>query len=279
MGPAAATINALLRAGWKPARPDLWKVEEGLNVEVSKHPFARFQTQARAHHDLQEQVWKRAATHEHGAGLESGIPSLLAARHAMKYLKKHGYFVEARALEYVLVGFFRDPTEETPEHEGICKRCPKRCKATRFHSTYECLDNLEILAEIFQKSAKVIREARSEHKKFPCLWLRGLIPRALLRKKGQASIFEAKLWITENFDKILHQSKLAYSDGTGGEADVPAAIRPVGFGAVTFNYKIENGQPIFEDIEGLGGEVPGEQTVCRAEAWAATIVLSRTSVP
>ena len=98
MGPAAATINALLRAGWKPARPDLWKVEDGLNIEVSKHPFARFQIQARAHHDLQEQVWKQAAKHEHGVGLESGTPSLLAARDATRYLKKHGYLVEARAL-------------------------------------------------------------------------------------------------------------------------------------------------------------------------------------
>ena len=30
-----------------------------------------------------------------------------------------------------------------------------------------------------------------------------------------------------------------------------------------------------EDIERLGGEVPGEQTVPRAEAWAATLLLSR----
>ena len=57
---------------------------------------------------------------------------------------------------------------------------------------------------------------------------------------------------------------------------MPAAIRPVGFGAATFNYRIENGRPVITDIEGLGGEVPGDQTVPRAEAWAATIVLSRT---
>ena len=57
---------------------------------------------------------------------------------------------------------------------------------------------------------------------------------------------------------------------------MPSDIRPVGFGAATFNYKCVNGKPIITDIEGLGGEVPGEQTVPRAEAWAATIVLSRT---
>ena len=32
---------------------------------------------------------------------------------------------------------------------------------------------------------------------------------------------------------------------------------------------------MIDNIEGLGGEVPGEQTVPRSEAWAATILLSR----
>ena len=115
-------------------------------------------------------------------------------------------------------------------------------------------------------------EAKIQYHVFPCLWLRGLIPKKLLQQRGQATIFEAKLWITANFDKVLHQSKLGYGDGTRGQADIPIAIRPAGFGAATFNYRIENGKPIFEDIEGLGGEVPGEQTVPRAEAWAATII-------
>ena len=97
----------------------------------------------------------------------------------------------------------------------------------------------------------------------------------MLKHRGQASIFEAKLWMASNFDKVLHKRKLGYSDGTGGQADIPISIRPAAFGAATFNYKIENGEQMFEDIEGLGGEVPGEQIVPRAEAWAATIIMSR----
>ena len=148
MGPAAATINALLRAGWKPARPDLWNIEEGLNVQVSKEPFARVQTIARAHHDLQEQVWRKAAAHEHGKGLETGIPSMQAARVATKYLHRHGHHAQAKALEYILVGFFRDPDDSTPEHKRVCNRCAKGCVATRFHITYECDDNQQIDVEI-----------------------------------------------------------------------------------------------------------------------------------
>ena len=74
---------------------------------------------------------------------------------------------------------------------------------------------------------------------------------------------------------MLHRSKLGYSDGTRGQSDIPVAIRPAAFGAATFTYRIEDGKPIIEDIEGLGGEVLGEQTVPSDEAWVATIILSR----
>ena len=56
MGPVAATINAVLRAGWKPARPDLWQVEEGLNIEITRLPLTSCQVIARAQHDLQRKV-------------------------------------------------------------------------------------------------------------------------------------------------------------------------------------------------------------------------------
>ena len=79
MGPVVGTINSVLRAGWKPARPDLWHMEEGGSLEMSKNPFAKFEIIAKAQNDLQEQVWKDAANHEHGKGLESGIPSLQSA--------------------------------------------------------------------------------------------------------------------------------------------------------------------------------------------------------
>ena len=78
-------------------------VEEGTSIVVDKSPFARFQTIARAQVDLQGQVWKQAALHEHGGGLETWVPSLQAARNAVRCLRKHGYFAQARALEYIVV--------------------------------------------------------------------------------------------------------------------------------------------------------------------------------
>ena len=54
-------------------------------------------------------------------------------------------------------------------------------------------------------------------------------------------------------------------------------IRPAAFGAATFHYKEINGEPKFEDIECLGGEVPGEQTVPRSETWGSIVLLTRVS--
>ena len=157
---------------------------------------------AMAQVDLQKQVWKQAATHEHGGGLESGIPSLLAARKAVKHMRKQGLHVQARALEYIVVGCFHDPDDTTPEHLAVCARCAKGVKATRYHITYECPDNLKILDPIFLKTGKLQKDSRHQHIIHPRLRLRGLIPNSLLKKLGLASIFEARLWITEHFDNF-----------------------------------------------------------------------------
>ena len=106
------------------------------------------------------------------------------------------------------------------------------------------------------------------------LWLRGLIPASLLKTKGEAEIYEAQLRKTERFDQVLHASKISYSDGTRGEGDVPLAVRPAGFGAATLNFTVVEGKPVVTDIQGICGEVRGEQTVPRAECWAAPVLLS-----
>ena len=89
------------------------------------------------------------------------------------------------------------------------------------------------------------------------------------------TIYNSKLWITKDFDHVLLRSKLGYSDGTRGVSTIPISIRPAAFGAATFEFSFEEGIPVFSNIQGLGGEVPGDQTVPRAEAWAATVLMTR----
>jgi hypothetical protein len=54
-------------------------------------------------------------------------------------------------------------------------------------------------------------------------------------------------------------------------------IRPAAFGAATFRYSNNNGEPHFDDIECLGGEILGEQTVPRVETWGSIVLLTRVS--
>ena len=87
----------------------------------------------------------------------------------------------------------------------------------------------------------------------------------------EVAIHEAAIRMTPDFDKVLNESRMGYSDGTRGLDEIPMAIRPAAFGAATFRYKLENCQPHFYDIQCLGGEVPGAQTVPRSETWGAIV--------
>ena len=94
------------------------------------------------------------------------------------------------------------------------------------------------------------------------------------KENDEVAIHEAAIWMTPDFDKVLNESRMGYSDGTRGLDEIPMAIRPAAFGAATSRYKLENGQPFFFDIQCLGGEVPGAQTAPRAETWVAIVLLT-----
>ena len=62
-----------------------------------------------------------------------------------------GFYKEAKALEYIVVGYFLDPEAAKTDHTTWCKRCVGKKRATRFHTAYLCPDNKHITAEIFFK--------------------------------------------------------------------------------------------------------------------------------
>ncbi len=107
----------------------------------------------------------------------------------------------------MLVGFFRDPDENTPTHLVHCARCAKADTDTRSHTTHGCDDHRAIEDDIFRTTNKVLKEAKGQHKEFPRLWLRGLIPRKLLSRRGHVLNFEAKFWITEKLTKYCTNVK------------------------------------------------------------------------
>ena len=65
--------------------------------------------------------------------------------------------MEARALENILVGFFKDPDPDDVSLTAFCPRCALRQKATRLH-TYTCPDNENISLEVFKKTNKLLKK-------------------------------------------------------------------------------------------------------------------------
>ena len=105
---------------------------------------------------------------------------------------------------------------------------------------------------------------------YPCLWFRGLIPFRDDQGHELLEVHEAQQRMTPRFDEVLAKSKSGYSDGARGVDMALLNIRPAAFGATTVLYDIVYGEPHFHDFQILGGEVPGDQMVPRAAAWAAT---------
>ncbi len=85
------------------------------------------------------------------------------------------------------------------------------------------------------------------------------------------------MWESGNFKEVIERSGRAYSDGSGGPKEVPKEVTQVSFGAVAFDFCILD-QLSFEiaNLAVIGGQVPGRQTVPRAELWGGIQTLLRT---
>ena len=84
------------------------------------------------------------------------------------------------------------------------------------------------------------------------------------------------MWESSDFQECASDKVLNASDGSGGSRETPNPVRQVAFGVATFSL-----QPLSETsfkllrTGFLGGQVPGRQTVPRAELWGAIQILSR----
>ena len=84
-------------------------------------------------------------------------------------------------------------------------------------------------------------------------------------------IIDAKSWESAGFIDTINRSQLGYSDGTGGEADISNSLRPSAFGLATFDFILERGVPTATNLQVIGGETPGKQTVPRSELYGAIV--------
>ena len=132
---------------------------------------------AKAQHDAQTLLWKQAASHAHGGGLESGIPSFEAAKRTVRYFRKNGFSDAARAFEIVVVGIYKPDKDEGTW--GTCARCAEIVTRGRRHDLYECSDNSLILNEMFIKSSRKVKAENIDIVNQECFWMRGILPKCM----------------------------------------------------------------------------------------------------
>ena len=87
---------------------------------------------------------------------------------------------------------------------------------------------------------------------------------------------EAKVLASPDFGATIDKHGSASSDGSGGPPQIPKSITQVGVGAVAFGFTPKGHEDFeLEDLACIGGQVPGKQTVPRAELWGAIQTLTR----
>ena len=276
-GPMTATICTLLEIGWKPTSPSRWFTGESWAM-VGSASYSKAHILGQAQQDLKARLWSKAARHRnHGKGLETGA-YLFAAKKARANLVKEGELLAVRALDYLVTGALGDPgvVDGKPRNEHFCHRCDRKVVATRYHELWECSGNSKILHAHMSKSDWTKKQARSNWEQYPCLYARGIVPGDWLKKPDEIGFLDAKTWESSNFKESLDLSGRAYSDGSGGPKDVPRSITQVAFGATSFCFKQGVGTDYSLDkVACIGGQVPGKQTVPRAELWGGIQTLIR----
>ena len=270
-GLVGAVVSTLFDIGWKPEGPISWRDHSGelLDIDLSQ-PSAFIKFRATLLRSLQLRIWSRASKHFLGTGLEEGVDWVTARKH-LRWWEKRGLHQHAGVFRTVSQGAFwtRDRKKLAGYIDSdLCPRC-KVAQETPFHQFWECSANLQLGLEVESTQSLVIL-ARQQHTMYPCLWLRGLVPKGwtIGRPEGRPKKQTWGCLSGPRYD--IPEGVLAASDGSGGEQGQDARLARVGWGLVLLSRSSAN-------LLGLSfGSVPGGQTVPRAELYALVELVRST---
>ena len=224
------------------------------------------------------QTWKAAARHSSSSGLERGIITDFAKK-ARSQLIKEGNFTAARALDFLVCGAINEPhlpADGSIPNQFLCVRCDQKVLATRKHELWECPGNTLINHTHMKESEYLMSMAQEFWDTDQVLFARGLLPRDWLPVSEPAECNEVKMWESVDFSACAKNHVLFALDGSGRSRKTPQTLRQVAFGVATFDMHIGNDTSFTLQQTGyLGGQVPGNQTVPRAELWGAIQILSK----
>ena len=223
-------------------------------------------------------VGSRMEAEPSSSGLEKGIITDFAKK-ARSQLIKEGSFTAARALDFLVCGAINEPhlpADGSIPNQFLCVRCDQKVPATRKHELWECPGNTMINHTHMKESEYLTSLAQEFWDTDQVLFARGLLPRDWFSVNELAECNEAKMWESVDFGTCASNHVLFASDGSGGSRKTHQTLRQVAFGVATFDMHISNDTSFTLQQTGyLGFQVPGKQTVPRAELWGAIQILSK----
>ncbi len=126
------------------------------------------------------------------------------------------------------------------------------------------------------ESENLIQEAIKGWNADRCLWARGLLPERLGSALPQVGWNEVKTWAVGDFADVVSRGGTVYSDGAGPRGRTFRPGSRVHSGAVAVIPCSDGDASYVKEYAAVCGQVPGRQTVPRAEVWALILAVSHS---
>ena len=230
----------------------------------------KFRQQRKMHHkpalqqlqdDFERSMWTE---HQHGDKLDDlqCTPCMESAKSVFNDLSKkdpdRANCVEAAAVGNVWTALRANPKEP---HKQKCRRC-RAAIETLTHRYWTCPDNKNAEGDAVKITSSLSKEA--EENPGDPMWTRGITRGELFQGRPDwIRPDNCRIHITKRLLELVEKLGYVGTDGAGGKLAKSPKYRHVGAGAGVCTMN-ESGEM---DIEAIWSNVPGKQTVPRAECW------------
>ena len=308
-GPWSATVAVMTDLGWNLSSMHQWVDPHGdAWIPNFSGDYSEFLSVVR--HSALSKVWRQAADAWCGLGVQGGVDwlaslalhkqlSKLSARATassagdtedagddtlLDLLDQQGDVWHDNALtwlELFLTGGFWPAKRFSDACGGParCTRCTLGVDETALHFLWQCPAN-DLVDDPRVSDTQDLRQSAVEgSQRYPCFWLRGLLPSALVPVNTPVVDQEHVQYVGSSPEGCWPPGEY-YSDASGGDFSAYSAIRRCGVGIAFLDphydgYHLEWPNPL---LWGAFAPLPGAaQSVPRAELYAILVIIERAA--
>jgi len=265
-------IYILIQANWVPVAFNVWRDHEGSIWTLTNFKVSPDVVATAIYHAFLELDLLRAARHHNGEGIQFGVDLTNTFRYPrnIKDSTDVDYQFKA-AINSIISGCCWSAARINSINDNFPSSC-NRCGALvedDLHTFWTCPCNDAIEHEFITKSNVYIKDALTGVHKYPCLWLRGILPKEFTTLPDNIKPPTQQQVTLINNGDFRWDSGTYYGDGSGGKYTQFQGLRRVGCSVVRVS---SDGQVEVCAYTHLPGEV---QTVGRGELYALFLLLQQ----